>query len=197
MTLWAAELPAWSPPPVPVAAEIRESGPEGARAIAAAMGPEADLVEARVARGCRCFAAWAGPQVLAYGWLTNRKEWIGELGIEIRPASGEAYVWNCVTLVEHRRQGLFTALLVHVAGKARQEGLGRLWIGSVEGTAESAVSYAGFAPVLRMSIRSVRGLRLLRTEPAREAGPHLVRAARSALSLRGRRSLRRSRLRRH
>ena len=50
----------------------------------AAMGEEGRLVAPRRARGCRCFAAWTGEDVVAYGWLAGGAEWIGEIGLEIR-----------------------------------------------------------------------------------------------------------------
>ena len=76
------------------------------------MGPEGDLVAARLARGCRCFAVWMDGQVAGYGWLSTGPEWIGELGLEIRPPVGEAYIWNCVTLPAHRLRGKDLRLLL-------------------------------------------------------------------------------------
>ena len=112
-------------------------------ALGAAMAAESDLGSLRLARGCRCFAAWDGPRVVAYGWLTRRSEWIGEVRLEIAPGPGEAYVWNCVTLPEHRRRGLFRALLLFIRARSREEGCSRLWIGSGGGGAEKALAQAG------------------------------------------------------
>ncbi|MDQ6741776.1 MAG: GNAT family N-acetyltransferase, partial [Candidatus Dormibacteraeota bacterium] len=86
---------------------IEEAGPGTVAEVVAVMGAEGDLVLARLARGCRCLAVRSGGEVAGYGWLSTGPEWIGELGLEIRPAPGEIYVWNCVTLPAHRRRGLF------------------------------------------------------------------------------------------
>src|SRR5205085_7023211 len=150
-----------SRPAAAVPAELGEALPAEAEAVEAAMGEEGDRVSARLARGCRCFAAWRGRQVLAYGWLSTDAEWIGEIGLEIRPAPGEGYVWNCVTLPAHRRSGLFRALLVAVAAEAKREGLSRLWIASVEDATERPVVAAGFEPVLRVRALPLPGLRWL------------------------------------
>jgi hypothetical protein len=161
------------------------------------MGAEGDLVPPRLARGCRCFGAWAGEELIAYGWLAFEPEWIGEVGLEIRPQPGDGYIWNCVTLAPHRRRGNFAALVVFMTAQARSEGRSRMWIASVEGSAESAVAYAGFVPVLRIAAHTLPGLRRLHVGPVAGAGPALVAAACRALSVGLGWSLRRRRTRRH
>ena len=161
--------------------DVREVTPP-ADPICAAMGPEGDLVALRFERGCRCFGAWSASQVVSYGWLSSGPEWIGELGLQIRPGPGEAYVWNCVTLPEHRRQGVFRSLLRCVMAAAAAEGLRRLWIGSVEDYADRAIVEAGFKPVLRFRSRTLAGLRRLTVEAAGDAEPALVDAGLSAIS---------------
>ena len=118
-----------------------------AEAVAAAMAEEGDLVALRLARGCRCFAAWEGDRVIGYGWLTSGPEWIGEVALEITPGPGEAYIWNCVTLPEHRRQGVFRGLLASICAEA---GATRLWIASLPDSAEAALPPLGFKPVVRL-----------------------------------------------
>lgn len=120
------------------------------REIEQAMGPEGDLVALRLERGCRCFAAWNGDAVVGYGWLSTGPEWIGEVGLELAPAAGEAYVWNCVTLPEHRLRGVFRRLVAAIQDCAAAEGLQRLWIASLAGTAETALGPLGFEPVVRI-----------------------------------------------
>ena len=153
------------------------------------MAGEGQLARLRLARGCRCFAAWVAGEVAAYGWLSSEAEWIGEIGLEIRPEAGEAYIWNCLTLPQHRRQGMFRALLVRISSVLKAEGLRRLWIASdvAEGT-DKAVSDAGFAPVLRLKEARLgpAGLRLLRAAAIPGAEPALVAAARRAVSAGGR-----------
>ena len=121
------------------------------------MGHEGDLVATRLARGCRCFAAWRDDAVAGYAWLSGGPEWIGEVGLEIQPGPGEAYIWNCVTLPPYRRQGVFRDLVAHLCEVAEGEGLSRLWIGGLEGTAEAALPPLGFQQELRISGRHGSG----------------------------------------
>lgn len=139
-----ADLREPGPPPAFSVAEIRDPA-----LLIAAMGGEAGLVAGRLARGVRAFGAYRDCALAGYGWLTAGPEWIGELGAEIHPGPGEAYVWNCVTLPQHRLQGVFRSFLLGVREQARGEGLERLWIGS-HGGALSAVRAAGFRPVLAL-----------------------------------------------
>jgi GNAT superfamily N-acetyltransferase len=160
---------------------IEEAGPGTVAEVVAVMGAEGDLVLARLARGCRCLAVRAGGEVAGYGWLSTGPEWIGELGLEIRPAPGEIYVWNCVTLPAHRRRGLFRALLETAVESAGREGLDRLWIGTVDGIGESAVAHARFAPVLGVEVLELAGLGWLSLRPTPGADGDAVAAARASL----------------
>ncbi|MGH7775955.1 MAG: GNAT family N-acetyltransferase [Candidatus Dormibacterales bacterium] len=147
------------------------------------MGAEGELALQRLARGCRCFAAFREEEVAGYGWLSPGPEWIGEVRLEIRPGPGEAYVWNCVTLPRHRRGGVFRALLCFIVSRARGEGTRRLWIASLEGGAERAVAGAGFSPILSVEVTPMGRLRWVRARGAGGAGPQRVRAGRAALGL--------------
>lgn len=118
------------------------------------MGPDGDLVALRRRRGCRCFASWEDGTVRGYGWLSTRPEWIGEVGLELTPGPGEAYIWNCVTLPEHRLRGVFRGLVAAICEQARSEGLRRVWIASVQGTAEAALRPRGFEPAVRIRRRA-------------------------------------------
>ena len=126
------------------------------------MGDEADLVADRFARGSRCFASWVEGSIGGYGWLSVGPEWIGELQLEIQPRPGEGYLWNCATIPEHQRKGIFRSLLIGITGIARQEGLKRLWIGSVAIPAEKAVGPSGFRPALRFTTMTFAGLHGMR-----------------------------------
>jgi len=129
--------------------------------IESAMAEEAFLVRPRFERGCRCFAVMIDGSIAGYGWLSARPEWIGELQLEIAPGPDEAYIWNCVTLAEHRRKGIFRALLIGISALCWQEGLKRLWIGSVAIPAEKAVGPAGFRPALRFASATLAGLQVI------------------------------------
>jgi GNAT superfamily N-acetyltransferase len=160
---------------------VNEVGPDAVPALEAAMGVQHHLVALRLARGSRCFAAWLGEEMTGYGWLSTGSEWIGELSLDIRPPPGEAYVWSCVTLPAHRRQGVFRALLLGVATIAGREGIARLWLGSVDGVAESAVVGAGFLPVLDFRVATLGPLGWLDLRPVEGADRATVSAARDAL----------------
>ena len=146
------------------------------------MGPDGDRAAGRLARGCRCFAIAERGQVVAYGWVSTGPEWVGELGVEMRPAANEAYVWNCFTLPEHRRRGHYRSLLTGIVAAARAEGLARLWIGSIEDPAEKTDAEVGFTPVMVCLVTTVLGLRWLRIQPVAGAGPELVQAARARVA---------------
>ncbi len=122
------------------------------------MGPEGDLAATRLARGVRCFVVWVDDAIAGYGWLSVGPEWIGEIQLEIRPGRGEGYVWNCVTVAEFRRRGVFRSLLLGISDHARRLGLRRLWIGSIAIPAEKALGPAGFKPAVYSMIQSVAGL---------------------------------------
>ena len=159
------------------------------------MGREGDLVAKRFARGCRCFAVWIDGSLGGYGWMTTGPEWIGELQLEIKPRPGEGYIWNCVTLAEHRRKGVFRSLLIGISGLARKEGLKRLWLGSLAIPAEKAVAPSGFKPALQLNSLNFAGLHLLRVAESADQG--LARDAAVALGISPGIMLRRSRVRAH
>jgi len=122
--------------------------------------------------------------VIAYGWLTAGAEWIGELELEIRPGPGEAYVWNCVTLPPHRRQGLFKDLLLHILETCREEGLSRVWIGGLgDEPASKALPEAGFSAVLDFDLDQLTDARRLTVAAAAGADPDLVPALLAATGL--------------
>ena len=159
------------------------------------MDTDGDLVAARFARGSRCFAVWIDGGLGGYGWLSTGPEWIGELQLEIRPHAGEAYIWNCATVDEHRRKGIFRSLLVGISEVARKEGLMRLWIGSMAIPAEKAVGPSGFKPALYFTWLTFGGMHLLRVSPAADTG--LAADATSRLGANAGLHLRLSRPRRH
>jgi GNAT superfamily N-acetyltransferase len=188
------------PPAGPV--EVREVDSAVVPAIVEAMGSEGDLVSPRMSRGCRCFGAWMGGELVGYGWLSRGPEWIGEIELEVAPGDGEAYVWNCVTLAAHRRKGVFTTLVIGISAHARGEGLARLWIGSLAIPAERAMGPSGFRRALHLDSTVIKGMRWLKVKRAEGASPSLVEAARRVLSVGGKplrlgTSLRRSQPRRH
>jgi GNAT superfamily N-acetyltransferase len=161
------------------------------------MDVEGDLVAARMERGCRAFAAWVDGEIAGYGWLSNGREWIGELQLEIEPRAGEGYIWNCVTLPEHRRKGIFHALLTGIPAVMSRERMRRLWIGSVAIPAENAVGSAGFARALQFTAVSHADLIWLSVKRPLDADPSLSADACEVLKVRPGSFLRTSHPRRH
>lgn len=161
------------------------------------MGAEGDLVAVRLARGCRCFGAWLDGALAGYGWLSTKPEWIGELELEITPGAGEGYVWNCFTLADQRRRGVLRALLAGIRACTRDEGLTRLWIGSVAIPAEKVFGPSGFTPTLLFASEVISGFRWLKVRPADGADPVLVEAAHHVVGAPSGRFLRQSHPRRH
>ena len=149
------------------------------------MGEEGDRVAMRFARGCRAFASIVDGSVVSYGWMSFGREWVGELALEVVPAAGEAYIWNCFTLEPHRRQGHYRRVLQGIVATARREGLKRLWIGSVDVPAEKADADAGFARVLSFEIAREGDRRQLRLSASPGADSALVTEARQRLGVEG------------
>jgi len=159
------------------------------------MGGEGDLAATRLARGCRCFAVWLADALGGYGWLSTGPEWIGELQLEIKPREREGYIWNCVTLREHRRRGVFRSLVTGISLAARRQGSKRMWIGSVAIPAEKALAPIGFEPALWFDSLNFAGVHLMRVRRASNAA--LTTDAISVLGVRPGLVIRGSHRRRH
>jgi GNAT superfamily N-acetyltransferase len=158
------------------------------------MGPEGDLVQRRLARGCLCFAAFEAGAVVGYGWLSRGPEWIGEIQLEIKPRDREAYIWNCVTVDKHRRRGVFRSLVIGITTAARRLGARRVWIGSVAIPAEKALEPI-FRPALHFDSTTIAGLHLMRVTAS--AQRDLAADASSVVGVRPGLAIRASRRRRH
>ena len=132
------------------------------------MGPEGDLVAGRLGRGVRCFIVRIDGGIAGYGWLSAGAEWIGELQLEIKPREREGYIWNCVTLDAHRRQGVFRSLVTGMSLAGHRHGMWRMWIGSVAIPAERALGPIGFEPALWFDSLTIGGVHLMRVKRASE-----------------------------
>jgi len=181
---------------------ISEATDDPATEIASIMRIDREVVAARLARGCRCFVARHWGEVVAFGWLTTRTEWIGEVELEITPGADAAYIWNCATHPAHRRKGFFRALVTGVAAQARREGVLKLWIGTLDIPAAKGVADIGFVPAIRFTSVWHAGIRWLRARPAPDVDPALLMSAREVLAIAGRplrlgSSMKRANRRRH
>lgn len=161
------------------------------------MEAESGLVPGRLAKGSRCFGAWVGHELVGYGWLSAKPEWIGEIELKIAPAAGDAYIWNCVTLARHRRKGVFRSLVTALVAQARTEGMSRLWIASVGDLASNALRSAGFVRVMRFDSGSQLGVRWLRVRYVDGVDAALLAAAGEVMATKPGFSMRRARHRKH
>jgi len=164
---------------------ISEVTEDAAVEIASVMQVDPDVVDARMARGCRCFVGRLDREVVAFGWLATRTEWIGELELDIRPEPDAAYVWNCATHPAHRRKGFFRSLVTGIAAQAQREGLNRLWIGTLDIPAAKGVADVGFVPAMRFTSVWMYGVRWLRARPPDSVDPALLMSARQVLAIAG------------
>ncbi len=150
-TFWLLHLnkPVPDGPLPSVAAAFQRVGPEAASALAQAMGLDAAPVLERLARGRRCYIARVAGVLAAYGWVSFDAESIGELGLRLHLAPGEAYIWNCATLPAYRGQRLYPALLGYIVRELHSEGLRRVWIGADSDNlaSQKGMILAGFQPV--------------------------------------------------
>jgi len=164
-TIWAVNLDENKPalqPRIPVV--FRHAGPETLEPLVAAMGeglrPE---ILRRFEAGKRCYAAWAGERIAAYGWVSRDDEYIGEFNLRVRLLLGEAYIWDCLTVPAYRRQGIYSALLIHILKELQQDGLCRAWIGADMDNVASqrGIARAGFHFVADMVLARVLAMRMV------------------------------------
>jgi len=126
-------------------------GSEATCMLARAMSLESSSeVQRRFATHRRCYAAMVEGNLAAYGWVTFDEECIGEMGVHIHLVPGEAYIWDCATAPLYRRRGLYTALLAHIVGELRGEGLCRVWIGADGDNlpSQKGIARVGFQPAV-------------------------------------------------
>jgi len=134
---------------------------------------------------------------VGYGWLSAKPEWIGEVGLEITPAPGEAYIWNCVTLAPHRRKGVFRSVVTALVVQAGSEGMRKLWIASVGELARNSLEQAGFVRVMRFDTGTRLGIRWLRVRAAEGADATLLAAAGEVVAIKPGLKLQRAKSKKH
>ncbi|HEX8034728.1 MAG TPA: GNAT family N-acetyltransferase [Ktedonobacterales bacterium] len=185
-TLWTMVLDGAAP--VPAAAPsvtFGEVPPEAAESLTTAMGPEQlPELRRRFAAGRRCFVARVAGDIVAYGWVSQGVEHIGELERTLHMRPDEAYIWDCATLPAYRRKGLYTALLGYIAATLQGEGVCRLWIGTSLQNRPSlqGMAAAGFQPVITVLFVRILTLSHLWVSGEATAPPAHVAAAQQALT---------------
>lgn len=191
-TLWVREFGATAASkdaPIPavtprIPAVLNEVHVQAAAPLAFAMGlPDSDAVRKRLSTGRRCFAAWVGDEVAAYGWLSHSRECIGELERELNMQPDEVYIWDCATLPKYRQQRLYSALLDCMAHKMREEGVRRVWVGTALANRPSMQGFAnaGFREVVRLTYVRLLGLYLVWMTASDGVSAEVAAAARRAL----------------
>ncbi len=175
-TIWVQDLQEPSPSITPlIPARFCPAEPDFAHALAAGMSPTSPSsaqreIDRRFTAGRRCYTAWAGERLAAYGWVSFCEEAIGEhnLRIQLRPC--EAYVWDCFTLPEFRQKRLYSALLVYILSELRAGGgsvaipaICRAWIGAdFDNTpSQRGIDRAGFLRVADLLVWRLPALRLI------------------------------------
>ncbi len=162
-TIWMVNLDEPAPVIMPlVQAVFRSVEAEHLSALASAMRPnKEEMITDRFESGCRCYAAWVGAEIAAYGWVSFNEEYMGEMNLRLKLLRGEAYIWDCATLPNYRQKHLYSALLVHILGELRSDHLCRSWIGADRNNmiSQLGIMRAGFHHVADLEVHRVLALR--------------------------------------
>jgi ribosomal protein S18 acetylase RimI-like enzyme len=162
-TIWMLNLDEEVPAITPlIPATFRRVGPDLLPALASSVsGVSSEELLKRFETGRRCYAAWVGDQVAAYGWVSLNEEHIGELNLQIKLLPGEAYIWDCATAPEFRRNHLYSALLGYIVKELRSEGLCRAWIGAdIDNIpSQQGIARAGFHHVADLVVARLLAMR--------------------------------------
>jgi ribosomal protein S18 acetylase RimI-like enzyme len=170
-TIWAVNLGDDLPLILPACnAVFARVTPDQAAALEQAMGPGSLLeIHSRLEAGRHCYAAWMGPVIACYGWVSFEEEMVGELNLRLRLLPGEAYIWDCATLPEYRQQHLYSALLSYILHElVAHQPICRVWIGAdLENLAsQRGIARAGFKRVANLLVERILALRLVYAEAA-------------------------------
>lgn len=130
--------------------------------LARAMGAPADIVAERFRGGDRAWVAWCfrtpdGRDFLAgYLWVSVGEHVDEPVQRLLRFAPDECYGWGAGVHEDHRRRGLFTALLETAGAAMRDEGCRVMWLGIEDRNAWSrkAADRAGFRRVLNVRVEA-------------------------------------------
>ena len=164
-TIWAIDLHESRPQPEPlIPVEFGQLGPASLDLlVGAASGSPTDEILHRFDAGSRCYAARVDGRLASYGWVSFREESVGELNLRVRLLPGEAYIWDCFTLPEYRRQGLYSALLGYILSHLEEGSVCRTWIGTDTDNIASqrGIARAGFRHVADLVLAPVRAMRLI------------------------------------
>lgn len=188
--IYARDLGAGRPPNVSapdLAATFGEAAPGDSPALARAMGQDQHMEIRTLLRrdDRRCFTGWFDERIVTYCWLSMEQEYVGEMERELNLLDGESYIWNCATLPDYRRNGLYTALLAFMLARLSEDGHRRVWIGADLENVPShrAFHTAGFLPAADFTYLRLWRLYTFLTRPLPTTPPNLLSHARRLFQL--------------
>jgi ribosomal protein S18 acetylase RimI-like enzyme len=161
-TIWVFALDHPAPLIKPlIDASFTRVGSESANELAEVMSLTSTEVLRRFEGERRCYAARVDGKIVSYGWVSFHEEFVGELNLRLKLLSEEAYIWDCATLPDFRRNHLYSALLTFVIEDLGTEQLKRAWIGTDLNNIASqrGIARAGFQYVADLVIEHVQALR--------------------------------------
>ncbi len=183
-TIWVLDLDEPIPAVIPrLKADFCQAGPDDVPALSAVSQRDASAeFQARFEAGRRCYTAWVGDQLAAYGWASFDDEKIGELNLRIRLLDGEAYIWDCVTAPRFRANHLYSALLAYIVKELRDQGWRRAWIGAdLDNVAsQKGIARAGYHHIADLVVARVLALRQVWVQGQPGVPEYLVDEARRA-----------------
>lgn len=111
-----------------------------------------DEMTARFDAGHRAYVAWRNEEPAGWGWVATMTAHIGELSASFAIPNGERYLWNFVTLPEHRGLGVYPRLLQAIV-RAESREAERFWIAYAPENHASGggIARAGFTRLAEMS----------------------------------------------
>ena len=183
-TIWTLNLDERTPAITPrIPAAFCRVGPDLMPALASMVGDDACAeIPKRFESGRRCYTAWVGDRLASYGWVSFDEEYIGELNLRIKLLPGEAYIWDCATIPELRRNRLYSALLDYIIGELQAEGFCRVWIGADldNKPSQQGIARAGFHYVADLVVARVLAMRQVWVQGQPGVPEHIVAEARRA-----------------
>ena len=181
-TIWTLGPDESTPTITPrISAAFARAEPEAASELAEAMGEEVlTEIHSRFQAGRRCYVARVDRNIAAYGWVSFVEEYVGELALHLKMLPDEAYIWNCVTLPDFRREYLYSTLLTYIVGELQKDHVSRLWIGAdTENVAsQKGIARAGFIHVADLVITRVKTLRRIGIQGQPSVPANLIAQAR-------------------
>jgi GNAT superfamily N-acetyltransferase len=183
-TIWTLNLDEATPVVFPrIHAEFRRVTPDLVHALSVIRGYDAsaEFLE-RFDTGRHCYGVWVEGQLAAFGWVSYEDEEIGELNLRIKLLPGEVYIWDCITALRFRGNGLYSALLSYILSELRTQQICRAWIGANLDNVPSqkGIARAGFHHIADLVIERVLAIRQVWVAGVPEVPESIVAEARRA-----------------